>query len=127
MRRVILESPFAARTALGRWLNRSYARRALRDACMRGEAPMASHLLYTQALDDDDPEERRIGIECGLAWGPVADATVAYYDRGVSRGMRLGIDRARAESRDVEFRSIPSFWQRARSGLARRFGRPPQE
>lgn len=106
MRRVILESPFAAPTIWGRWLNRRYARRCMRDSLLRGEAPMVSHLLYTQSLDDQDPEERKIGIAAGLAWGDGADATVVYTDRGVSSGMRLGIERAMAEGRMVERRSI---------------------
>lgn len=108
MRRVILESPFAASTAIGRWLNRRYARHCLRDSCLRGEVPLASHLLYTQALDDRDPLERKIGIEAGLAWGPLADATVVYTDRGISRGMQLGIERARVDGRVVEYRDLPA-------------------
>lgn len=118
MRRVTLESPFAAPTAFGRWLNRRYARRCLRDSCLRGEAPLVSHLLYTQALDDQDPLERKIGIEAGLAWGPQADATVVYAGRGISRGMSLGIERALGEGRAVEYRDLP-----ARLSLPRRFAR----
>jgi hypothetical protein len=38
MRRVVLESPFAG-NIWRRWLNRRYARRCLRDSCLRGEAP----------------------------------------------------------------------------------------
>jgi hypothetical protein len=105
MRRVVLETPYAG-NVWRRWLNRRYARRCLRDCCLRGEAPIASHLLYTQCLDDGDPHERKIGIECGLVWGALADASVVYTDRGISRGMRLGIERARAEGRPVEFRSF---------------------
>jgi hypothetical protein len=105
MRRVILESPFAG-NVWQRWLNRRYARRCLRDSCLRGEAPLASHLLYPGALDDTSPEERKLGIEAGLAWGPFADATVVYIDRDISRGMALGIQRAINEGRKVEYRSL---------------------
>jgi hypothetical protein len=40
---------------------------------LRGESPIASHLLYTQPgiLKDDVPEERPLGIEAGLAWRSV--------------------------------------------------------
>lgn len=106
MRRVILESPYAAPTFWGRFLNRRFARRCMRDSLMRGESPMVSHLLYTQALDDGDPLERRAGIEAGLSWGDVADATVVYCDRGLNSGMRLGIERARAQGRPVDFRRL---------------------
>lgn len=47
-----------------------------------------------------------MGIEAGLAWGPVADATVVYVDLGISNGMHQGIARARAEGRRVEYRCL---------------------
>jgi hypothetical protein len=104
MRLVILESPFAG----DEQANIDYARLCVRDSLMRGEAPIASHLLYTQPtiLDDSDPEERQHGIDAGLAWGIVADATIVYTDRGISRGMRHGITAAIASLRPVEYRSI---------------------
>jgi hypothetical protein len=104
MRRVILESPYAGDIAA----NEAYARRALRDCLLRGEAPIASHLLYTQpgVLDDLQPDERSLGIEAGLIWGELADATVVYTDRGISNGMRLGIERAVRSGRPVEYRSL---------------------
>ena len=106
MRRVILESPFSAPSFWGRFLNKRYARKCMRDSCMRGEAPMVSHLLYTQCLNDSDVRERHIGIEAGLAWGPASNATVVYTDRGISAGMRIGIERAHAEGRPVAYRSL---------------------
>ena len=104
MRRVILESPYAGDVEA----NVAYARAALRDSLTRGEAPIASHLLYTQpgVLNDDIPEERTLGIEAGLAWGAEAAATVVYCDRGISRGMQYGIDRAKREGRPVEWRYL---------------------
>lgn len=106
MRLVILESPFAASTPEGVLANISYARACMRDCLMRGDAPYASYLLYTQVgvLDDDVPNERALGIEAGLLWGAKASATVVYVDRGVSRGMRMGIERAEREGRPIEWR-----------------------
>ncbi len=106
MRRVILESPFAGRNAWQRFLNRRYARAALKDCLSRGEAPFASHLLYTQVLDDQVPAEREWGIASGFAWLEIADASVVYYDRGISGGMRAGIDAAHREGVPVEYRSL---------------------
>lgn len=82
----------------------AYARACMRDCLQRGDAPMMSHLLYTQpgVLDDTVAEERIKGIDAGLAWGRVADATVVYTDLGISSGMKLGIERAQAEGRHVE-------------------------
>jgi hypothetical protein len=104
MRLVIIESPYAGDTEE----NVAYARAAVRDSLARGEAPIASHLLYTQpgVLDDAQPAERRLGIAAGLAWGCVAEATVVYADLGVSAGMEQGIHDANAGGRQVEFRSL---------------------
>jgi hypothetical protein len=104
MKRVILESPFAGDVEE----NIAYARECLRDSLLRGEAPIASHLLYTQpgVLDDNVPAERTHGIDAGLAWGAVAEATVVYVDLGVSRGMQYGIANAEKAGRPVEMRHI---------------------
>ncbi|MGE0854245.1 MAG: hypothetical protein AB7O44_32345 [Hyphomicrobiaceae bacterium] len=104
MRRVIVESPYAGDVAA----NVEYARRCVRDCILRGEAPIASHLLLTQPgiLDDGSPHERAIGIAAGLAWLAGADASVVYTDRGISSGMHKGIDAAKAAGVPVEFRSL---------------------
>lgn len=105
---VILESPFAAPDEAGIARNVAYARRAMRDSLLRGEAPMVSHILYAAsgALDDTNPDERALGIDAGLAWGREAALTVVYRDLGISSGMRYGIERAEREGRVVEYREI---------------------
>lgn len=104
MRLVIIESPFAGDVQA----NIEYARRCVRDSLERGEAPIASHLLYTQdgILDDGKPAERQWGIDAGLAWRRVAEASVVYTDRGISRGMLYGIEAAEAAGIPVEYRQI---------------------
>ena len=102
MRLVTIESPFAGDVAA----NVAYAKRALLDCLRRGEAPLASHLLYTTVLDDDEAPQRELGIAAGLAWGERADATVVYADRGVSDGMVRGIEAAKRAGRPVEWRTI---------------------
>jgi hypothetical protein len=102
MQLVIIESPLAGDVQA----NQEYARDCCLDALKRGEAPFASHLLYTQMLDDTVPIERKLGIEAGLAWGNKAEKSVVYVDRGISRGMVLGIRRAIAERRPVEYRRL---------------------
>ena len=105
---VILESPFAADTAEKVQENIDYARACLKDSLLRGEAPMASHLLYTQpgVLDDTVAAERRLGIEAGLSWGALAEHTVVYTDLGITDGMRAGIQRAHDQNRTVLYRSL---------------------
>ncbi len=106
---VLLESPYAGNVDL----NETYARAAMRDCLLRGEAPFASHLLYTQrgVLDDMAPSERTLGIEAGLAWGSFAKKTVVYVDLGISGGMHLGIERAKAQGRPVEMRTLGAEWR----------------
>ena len=104
MRLVILESPYAGDVDA----NVEYARRCLRDSLLRGEAPIASHLLYTQpgVLDDGNATERAYGIDAGLAWMRVAEASVVYTDRGISSGMAYGIAAAKAAGLLIEYRAI---------------------
>lgn len=105
MRLVILESPYAGDIEA----NVTYARACVRDSLSRGEAPIASHLLYTQpgVLRDEVAEERQWGIDAGLAWSGKAEATVVYTDRGISRGMEYGIANATAAGRAIEYRTLP--------------------
>jgi hypothetical protein len=104
MRLVILESPYAGDVEA----NVEYARACVRDSLSRGEAPIASHLLYTQPgiLRDEVPDERQWGIDAGLAWSGKAEATVVYTDRGISRGMEYGIANANASGRPIEYRTL---------------------
>lgn len=104
MRLVIIESPYAGDIEA----NVEYARAAVRDSLSRGEAPIASHLLYTQpgVLRDEVPSERQWGIDAGLAWRHVSDATIVYIDRGMSKGMEYGLRAARDSGKPVEFRRI---------------------
>ena len=104
MKLVIIESPYAGDTVA----NIAYARRCVADSLKRGEAPIASHLLYTQPgiLDDNVPKERQLGIDAGLAWRKVAERTIVYTDLGVSEGMKYGIEAAFKSGIPVEYRSL---------------------
>ena len=109
MKRVIIESPFAGDIAR----NLRYLRACMADCLIRGEAPFASHGLYTQhgVLLDGVPEERKLGIEAGFAWRSAADYTVVYTDLGITPGMQLGIDHATACGHEITFRSLGD-WER---------------
>lgn len=117
MIKVILESPFKGKgetkeeKEINTQKNIQYARACLRDCALRGESALASHLLWTQegVLDDNDPEERKLGIELGLVWGNEAEKTVVYQDYGISEGMTYGIKRAEKEGRIVEFRNLKEY------------------
>lgn len=107
-RRVIVESPYAG--DIDR--NLRYLRAAMRHCISVGDAPYASHGLYTQVgvLDDSNPIERERGILAGFAWRAVADATVVYADLGVTVGMQKGIDHARLIGYPIEYRYIGHTW-----------------
>lgn len=106
MKLTIIESPYAGDIPA----NERYARAAMADSLKRGEAPLASHLLYTQPgiLDDTKPEERALGMTAGFAWGARAELVAVYEDLGISDGMREGIKRAMALNLPVEYRRIQS-------------------
>lgn len=90
--------------------NRRYAVAIMRDCLLNhGEAPYASHLLYTQMLDDENVDERRLGMEAGFEWGEMSMTTVVYTDYGISSGMQAGIDRARARGAEIVYRSLPDW------------------
>lgn len=102
---VYLESPFAGNEAL----NICYARAAVRDCLLRGEAAFASHLLYTQngILRDSVPEERALGIAAGFFWAEKAQKSVVYTELGMSRGMIEGVKNAEQAGRPIFYRTLP--------------------
>ena len=99
---VYLESPYAGDVER----NVRYTKRCMLDSINRGEAPFVSHLLYTQVLDDTNPEERDTGISCGNAWREGAILTVVYCDYGISKGMQIGIEDSVSKGIMVEKRVI---------------------
>lgn len=99
---VVLESPYAGDVVR----NQAYAIKAMRDCFRRGEAPFASHLLYTEALIDEDPIQRQLSIDSGLAWACHASKSVVYIDYGISRGMAYGIQHAKACDRMIMYRRL---------------------
>lgn len=114
---VSIESPYASKKT-GIFENKQevkrniqYARECMADCLKRGEAPIASHLLYTQEgiLDDTIPEERKLGIQAGFEWNKHAEKTVVYIDLGVSDGMKAGVEEAKLKGRTVEFRDIYGY------------------
>lgn len=104
MRRVIVESPFAGDVER----NFTYLRLCMHDCFLRGEAPFASHGLYTQedVLDDDIPQERKTGIKADFMWGETAELRVIYTDLGISDGMYEGILEARRIGQPRAYRAL---------------------
>jgi hypothetical protein len=113
--RVFLVTPFAEKGPLiygpGVWLKRPnviFAQRCMADCIRVGEAPYASHLLYTQPniLDDFLPEERACGLVAGRRFLAVCEYAVCYVDRGFSTGMRGDLEAAVQYRTEILFRRL---------------------
>lgn len=106
---VQIESPYAHTSEKGIEAHIAYARLCMRDALLRGETPIASHLLYTQPtiLNDAIKEERLRGMQAGFDLAMELDAVCCVYtDLGVSKGMERGMECAREQFRGVELRTL---------------------
>lgn len=110
---VIIESPYGGDIEK----NVNYAWRCVQDSCQRGEAPFASHLLYTFAVDryaqesngQSDPNHwisREEGIKRCETWRCVATKTIFYTDLGWSTGMLQAKKHAEEINQPIEERQI---------------------
>lgn len=105
--RTIIESPYAGNIER----NMAFLRAAMRECLLKGEAPYASHAIYTQpgVLRDEDPAERKHGIDAGLAWSEAGQKIVVYTNFGISRGMEYGIKRHQDAGKIVEMRVLDGW------------------
>ncbi len=110
---VVVESPYKGEDTEQVKINIMYARACIRDCIDRGEVPFASHLLFTQPgiINDNDPEQRKLGIEIALGLIKNADLTVVYQNLGISEGMKIGIKEAEKLNRPIEYRKLSDNWQ----------------
>jgi len=111
--KVIIESPYRGEVER----NKAYLKICMLDSIERGEAPSASHKLYTDVLDDNDPYERALGIELGFAWLKAADLVAFYIDFGMSSGMAACLEdirtarfRVKSEIRRVQPHVLNTFF-----------------
>jgi hypothetical protein len=99
---VIIESPYMGNVKS----NVAYARKCMSDSLLRGESPFASHLLYTQVLDDTKEIERLTGMSRAFNWYRHADLMAVYTDKGISKGMEMGIEVAKNLGINIEYRNL---------------------
>jgi hypothetical protein len=100
-KRVIMESPFAGNVER----NVHYAKALMHKLAHEGYAPSASHLLYTQSLDDTLEFDRNLGINKGLDYAHNKDSIIGI-DLGISTGMKYGVKRAINEGRNYRFDTL---------------------
>ena len=99
---VIIESPYMGNVKS----NVAYARKCMSDSLLRGESPFASHLLYTQVLDDTKEIERLTGMSRAFNWYRHADLMAVYTDKGISSGMQKGMEIAEEFGIKIEYRRL---------------------
>ncbi len=109
---VVIETPFAAPTKQELADNIEYLNACIMDSLYRGESPFATHRFWPGLLDDDNRAERALGIKAGLDWASRADLCAVYMDRGVSPGMKLGIQRHEAHEIPIIERRLGRQWEK---------------
>ncbi len=65
--------------------------------------PVASHLLYLQMLDDNDPQERELGVMFGLSLLAICDEVWCFGDVSESAGVQQEIVEAKKLGKKVRF------------------------
>lgn len=75
--------------------NKQYARELTARAIQDGYAPITPHLYITECLDDNEPKQRELGLNAGLALLSVCDIIIVGIKYGISDGMEREIFKAR--------------------------------
>lgn len=83
-----------------------YALRATKDSLGKNEAPLASHLFYSEVLNVRNPIERDIGLQSQLTWLKAADIVAVYLDFGITPAMQVAINAAVLKNKRIEYRTI---------------------
>ena len=77
----------------------SYCKYVISKNCI----PIASHLLYPQMLDDNDPNERELGLMFGLSLLAICDEVWCFGEISESEGVQQEIVEARKQGIPVRF------------------------
>jgi len=75
--------------------NKQYARELTARAIQLGYAPITPHLYITECLDDNDPDQRELGLNAGIALLSVCNIIIVGKRYGISNGMEREIFKAR--------------------------------
>lgn len=82
--------------------NLEYARQCLRYVLDKGHAPFASHLLYTQVLDDRVKWQRDKSLNAGIDFGRLCEERWFFTGLGMSEGMKLALNSANEVGQHIE-------------------------
>lgn len=106
MKTVCIESPLAGDFHR----NIMYAKVCMMHCLQNGMSPFASHLLYTQVLDDRTLPFREQGIVAGLYMGDRCDERWFFTDFGFSPGMNRAKQRAQVIGQTCKEFSFGPSW-----------------
>lgn len=99
--KVYVVSPFAGDIVY----NVKQARKYCRYAVGHNRIPIASHLLFTQFLNDKDPKERELGLLCGLALLKCC-AEVWVFGTERSQGMKKELEEAKRLGKTIRYFTV---------------------
>jgi hypothetical protein len=66
-----------------------------RIVVFKNAIPIAPHIVFTRFLNDNSPNERELGLACGLELLKLCDEMWVFNFDGISMGMQLEIDLAK--------------------------------
>jgi len=95
---VYVASPFAGDTEYNTSKARDYCRFAVAKGCI----PIAPHLLYPQFMDDDDKEQRELGLFFALVLLGKCDE-LWFFGEMVSAGMAAEMAKAKKRGMPVKY------------------------
>lgn len=98
VKKVYVASKYAGDVEANVMAARAYCRRVIEEGYM----PMASHLLYPQFIDDNIPEERRLGMSFGFEMMKLCDEVWVFG--AVSSGVAEEI--VKAEENGITIRLV---------------------
>lgn len=95
---VYICSPYAGDTERNVRRAQGYCRFAVSRNCI----PIAPHLLFPQFMEEDDPEQRRLGIFFGLVLQKKCKE-VWVFGRHISKGMAVEIEKAKERGLPIRY------------------------
>lgn len=97
-------SPYRGKTPEQVQIHFNYAVDLTREMLLYGHCPITPHLYITACLNDNDPEERKTGLEAALQLLEKCDAVIVGQRFGISEGMKEEIKRAKKYNIPIFYR-----------------------
>lgn len=108
LKMVVLETRFVSKDIKTMIMYRKFTLACIRGCLKRGEALYASHMMFaeTNTLDEFSAEELTLGMVAGFLWSNQATKTVVYTDLGIGKGIAKGIETAKLNSKEIEYKTL---------------------